>query len=389
MTADSLELSSPLDQFTIENLRQRQGIKWRRYPEDVLPLWIADMDAVPPAAVVDAVNSALLRGDTGYPPFDSSLAEAWDHFASLRWNWRVEPDLTLVVPSVLTGITETLKVLTAPGDTVVVNSPGYAPHHHIVQQLGRRVAEAPLNSEDRIDPEALHTAFSDERATAFLLCSPHNPTGTVHTAEELKAVSELADRFGVRVLVNEIHSPLISVGARHVPYLTVPGTQNAVSVLSASKGWHLSGLRGGLLTWGQDAAAVMRRIPMEIAYELSGIGIIAQTAALTSAVGWLDDLLVGLDRNRRILGKLLAEYLPGVRYRPPQGTYLAWLDCRDTGLGDDPAAAFLERGRVAVTPGAEFGTGGKGYVRLNFATSPEILTEAVRRMGATVDAVTS
>ncbi|MGV9349606.1 MalY/PatB family protein [Streptomyces spiralis] len=382
MTADIAESRNPLRRFTIEDLRRRQGIKWRRYTDDVLPLWIADMDAVPPAAVVDAVHSALLRGDTGYPPFDSSLATAWDHFASLRWGWHVSSDLTLVVPSVLTGIAETLKVLTAPGDAVVINSPGYGPHQHIVRQLGRRVVDVPLGADDRIDLEAMRAAFSGGRAAAFLLCSPHNPTGTVHTAEELSAVAELANRFGVRVLANEIHAPLVPAGARHVPYLSVSGTENAVSVLSASKGWHLSGFRGGLLVWGPQATAAMRRIPMDMAHELSGIGIIAQTAALSGAVDWLDELLVGLDENRRLLGELLAEHLPAVRYRPPQGTYLAWLDCRDAGLGDDPAAVFLERGRVAVTPGAEFGTGGEGHVRLNFATSPEILTEAVRRMAA-------
>nr|WP_309221689.1 aminotransferase class I/II-fold pyridoxal phosphate-dependent enzyme [Streptomyces sp. Act143] len=343
------------------------------------------MDAEPPAAVVDAVQEALAVGDTGYPPFDSALAEAWDRFASLRWDWRVDPASTLVVPSVLTGVSETLKVITAPGDSVVVNTPGYGPHGHIVRRLGRRLIEVPLNADDRIDLEALRAAFSGapdgHRPRALLLCSPHNPTGTVHTAEELSAVAELAGTFGVRVVTNEIHAPLVPVGARHVPYLSLPGTEDAVSVFSASKGWHLSGFRGGLLVWGDGAAADMRRIPMDMAHELSGIGIIAQTAALTHGTDWLDGLLAGLDENRRLLGDLLALHLPAVRHRQPQGTYLAWLDCRDLGLGDDPATVFLDRGRVALTPGAEFGPGGEGHVRLNFATSPDILTEAVRRMG--------
>ncbi|TXS69591.1 aminotransferase class I/II-fold pyridoxal phosphate-dependent enzyme [Streptomyces sp. me109] len=389
MNTPAADGHNPLRRLTLADLRSKQGIKWRRYPEDVLPLWIADMDAVPPTAVVDAVNEALGRGDTGYPPFDPAFAHAWDHFASLRWGWRVDPDRTLVVPSVLTGITETLKVITAPGDAVVVNSPGYGPHLSIIRGLGRRPVEVPLGPGHRIDLDALRAAFSDGagggRPGALLLCSPHNPTGTVHTAAELTAVAELAGEFGVRVLTNEIHAPLVPAGARHVPYLSVPGSDDAVSVFSASKGWHLSGFRGGLLAWGADSGPDMRRIPMDMLHELSGIGVIAQTAALNHGIGWLDHLLVGLDENRRLLAELLADRLPEIRHRQPEGTYLAWLDCRELNLGDDPAAAFLERSRVALTPGPEFGRGGEGHVRLNFATSPEILTDAVHRMAKVRD----
>ncbi|WUD77286.1 aminotransferase class I/II-fold pyridoxal phosphate-dependent enzyme [Streptomyces sp. NBC_00510] len=376
---------NPLRRLTIDELRRRKGVKWRHHPADVLPLWIADMDATPAPAVVDAVSLAFERGDTGYPPFDATMAEAWDQFAAKRWGWRMATERTMVVPSALTGIAETLKVTTAPGDAVVVNSPGYGLHRHIAEGLGRRVVEAPLGPDHRIDLDALRAAFGRTvdggRPTVFLLCSPHNPTGTVHTAEELAAVAGLARQFGVRVVSNEIHAPLVPAGARHVPYLSVPGAEDAVAVYSASKGWHLSGFRAGMLAWAQEADDALRHIPLSVAHELSGIGVIAQTAALRLGGGWLDALLTGLDDNRRLLGELLERHLPGVRYQRPEGTYLAWLDCRALGLGDDPAAAFLERGRVALSPGLEFGTGGAGHVRLNFATSPEILTEAVRRMG--------
>lgn len=386
MNGSAAAAGNPLRRLTLEDLRRRKGVKWSRHPEDVLPLWIADMDAVAPTAVVDAVTEAVRRGDSGYPSFDSSFAQAWDGFASQRWGWRVDPGLTTVVPSVLTGITEALKVVTAPGDGVVVNSPGYGFHRNVIQNAGRRVIEVPLGPDHRVDLEAMRSAFSGEgsggRPTALLLCSPHNPTGTVHAAAELAAVAELAHAFGVRVLTNEIHAPLVPKGARHVPYLSVPGSENAVSVYSASKGWHLSGFRGGLLVWGAEADRDMRRIPMDMTHEVSGMGVIAQTAALNHGADFLDALLVALDENRRLLAELLADRLPGVRYRPPQGTYLAWLDCRGLRLGDDPATIFLERGRVALSSGSEFGQGGEGHVRLNFATSPEILTEAVDRMAA-------
>ncbi|WP_328884839.1 MalY/PatB family protein [Streptomyces sp. NBC_00316] len=382
------EAGNPLRRLTIDDLRRRRGIKWRRYPEDVLPLWIADMDATPAPAVVDAVNSAFERGDTGYPRFDTTMAKAWDQFAAERWGWRVATERTMVVPSALTGIAETLKVTTAPGDVVVVNSPGYGGHRQIAEGLGRRVVEAPLGPDHRIDVDALRAAFSrtadGDRPTVFLLCSPHNPTGTVHTAQELFTVAELAREFGVRVVSNEVHAPLVPAGARHVPYLSVPGSEDAVAVYSASKGWHLSGFRAGMLAWAREADDIMRRIPLSIAYDLSGVGVIAQIAALRLGGGWLDALLAGLDENRRLLAELLELHLPGVRYRRPEGTYLAWLDCRSLGLGDDPAAAYLERARVALSSGLEFGASGAGHVRLNFATSPEILAEAVHRMGTLV-----
>jgi hypothetical protein len=164
------EAGNPLRRLTIDDLRRRRGIKWRRYPEDVLPLWIADMDATPAPAVVDAVNSAFERGDTGYPPFDTTMAKAWDQFAAERWGWRVATERTMVVPSALTGIAETLKVTTAPGDVVVVNSPGYGGHRQIAEGLGRRVVEAPLGPDHRIDVDALRAAFTDPHAGGVFAC---------------------------------------------------------------------------------------------------------------------------------------------------------------------------------------------------------------------------
>jgi cystathionine beta-lyase len=154
--------------------------------------------------------------------------------------------------------------------------------------------------------------------------------------------------------------------------------------MSASKAWNLAGLKAALAIAGPDAAADLARIPEEVSHGPSHVGIIAHTAALRDGGDWLDNLLSGLDDNRRLLADLLAEHLPAVRYEPNQATYLAWLDCRELGLRDDPATVFLEHGRVALNSGAHFGTGGAGFVRLNLATSPELITEAVRRMAAAV-----
>jgi cystathionine beta-lyase len=295
-----------------------------------------------------------------------------------------------------------LRLVTDRGDAVIVNSPVYAPFYAFVSHDGRRVIEAPLDGDGRIDLDALAEAFARAgapgRKVAYLLCNPHNPTGTVHTAEELAAVADLARRFGVRVVSDEIHAPVILPGARFVPYLTVPGAENALALVSASKAWNLSGLKAALAIAGPEAAADLRRMPEEVSHGPSHLGVIAHAEAFRSGAEWLEALLVGLDANRALLGELVAEHLPGVRYQWPQGTYLAWLDCRELGFDEEdtdelavvadlagPARWFLEHARVALSSGHVFGTGGAGHVRVNFATSKAIITEAISRMGRALE----
>ncbi|MFF6803266.1 aminotransferase class I/II-fold pyridoxal phosphate-dependent enzyme [Streptomyces sp. NPDC012616] len=379
---------NPLNALTLDLLRRRTSMKWRTHPSDVLPLWVAEMDVPLAEPVVRAVTRALTIGDTGYPS-GTAYARALAGFAAKRWGWDgLAVERTAIVPDVMLGVVEMLKLVTAPGDAVVVNPPVYPPFFAFVAHMDRRIAEAPLGADGRLDLDVLERAYRRAVAgggrAAHLLCSPHNPTGTVHTARELAAVAVLADRYGVRVVADEIHAPLAAPDGDFVPYLAVPGAQNGLSLMSASKGWNLAGLKAALGIAGPDAAADLARMPEEVGHGPSHVGVLAHTAALSEGTAWLDALLAGLDDNRRLLTALLAEHLPGVGYRPGEATYLAWLDCRALGLGDDPAAVFLERGRVALSPGPDFGTGGAGHVRLNLATSPEILTEGVRRMARAV-----
>jgi cystathionine beta-lyase len=271
---------------------------------------------------------------------------------------------------------------------VVVNSPVYQPFYLFVEHMDRRIVEAPLGCDHRLDLEATEAAFlrarEGGRPAAYLLCSPHNPTGTVHTEAELSAVTRLANAHGVRVVADEIHAPIVLPGATHVPYLSVPGAERAFSLMSASKAWNLAGLKAALAIAGPEALGDLARMPEEVGHGPSHLGAIAHAAALRHGGDWLDALLTGLDENRHLLTTLLAERLPGIVYRPPEGTFLAWLDCRALGLGDDPAQTFLDRGRVALTSNQGFGTGGEGYARLNLATSPDLLREAVKRMAAAV-----
>ncbi|MFD7234416.1 MalY/PatB family protein [Streptomyces syringium] len=380
---------NPLRRLSLDELRLRTSAKWRTYPPDVLPLWLAEMDVPLAEPVARALVDAVALGDTGYPE-GTGYAEALDAFARERWGWDgVVAERTAIVPDVMLGVVEMLKLVTGPGDAVVVSPPVYPPFFPFVENMDRRVLEAPLGDGHRLDPAALRAAFrkavAGGRRAAYLLCSPHNPTGTVHTAQELAALAELANHYGVRVIVDEIHAPLVPPGTRFVPYLSVPGAGGAFSLMSASKAWHLAGLKAALAIAGPNATDDLARLPHEVSHGPGHLGIIAHTAALRYGGEWLDAVLAGLDENRRLLADLLARHLPDVRYTPPEGTYLAWLDCRALGLGDDPAAVFLERGRVALIGGADFGTGGAGHVRMNLATSPEVITEAVRRMAAALD----
>ncbi|MDG4533337.1 aminotransferase class I/II-fold pyridoxal phosphate-dependent enzyme [Streptomyces sp. AV19] len=376
--------TDPLCRLSLAELRRRTSAKWRVHPPDVLPLWVAEMDVPLAEPVARALTEAVARGDVGYAT-GTGYAEAVAGFARRRWGWDgVAVERTAVVADVMTGVAEVLRLVTGDGDAVVVNSPVYPPFYAFVRNAGRRAVEAPLNAAGRLDLAALEEAYgravAGGRRAAHLLCSPQNPTGAVHTRAELAAVAALAGRYGVRVVADEVHAPLVLPGAAFVPYLSVPGADDAFSLMSASKGWNLSGVKAALAVAGPAAAKELAGLPPEVSHGPSHFGVIAHTAALRAAGGWLDEVLAGLDANRRLLAGLLARHLPRVRYRLPEGTYLAWLDCREAGLGEDPAAVFLEHGRVALGDGARFGTGGAGHVRLTLATSPEVLDEAVRRM---------
>lgn len=391
---------NPLEQLTLADLRRRTSVKWRAYPEDVLPLWVAEMDTVLAEPVHRALREALDRGDTGYCAGSEPYAEALAGFAQSRWGWEGPvPGRTAIVPDVMLGVVEMLRLLTGPGERVIVNAPVYPPFHAFVTSMGRRVVECPLGADRRLDLEALATTFEGSTRggagrAVFLLCNPHNPTGTAHTREELTTVAALAREHGVRVVADEIHAPLVHPGAAFTPYLSVPGGELGISLMSASKGWNLAGLKAALVVAGEEAAPDLARMPEEVGHGASHLAAIAHTAALSQGGDWLDALLAGLDAKRHLLGELLATELPEVPYTPPEATFLAWLDCRGLGLPDGagadpglvtlmtgPAASFLAECRVALSAGPAFGTGGSGHVRLNFATSAEILTEAIQRMG--------
>ncbi|MFA9429373.1 MalY/PatB family protein [Egicoccus sp. AB-alg2] len=374
----------PLESFTLEELRQRRSVKWRTYPPDVLPLWVAEMDAALAEPVARVLSDAVARSDTGYPAGDG-YQHAMADFARRRWGWDVPVTRMALMPDVMRGAMELVRLVTAPGAPVIVNPPVYPPFYAYLRHAERTVVEVPLDVDGRLDLRAVDDAMAElaGRSAAYLLCNPQNPTGTVHRREELAAVAASASRHGVRVVVDEIHAPLVLSGADFVPYLTVPGSEDAFSLLSASKGWNLPGLKAAVAVAGPAAAAQLASLPVEVAHGATHFGVLSHTAALRDGEDWLDAVVASVTERRARLGDLLARHLPDVRWRPGEATYLAWLDCRGLGLDRDPADHFLAAG-VAVVDGRDFGTGGEGHVRLNFATSTSILEEAVHRMAASL-----
>jgi cystathionine beta-lyase len=388
-------MDNPFD-LSLDVLRRRTSAKWREAEGDVIPMWVAEMDVILAEPVVRAVNQAMTRGDTGYPT-GTAYAEAVADFAASRWGWwGIDPSRTTLVPDVMQGVVEVLKLVTRPGAGVVVTSPAYPPFYSFLEHMNRRVLEAPLTAHGRLDVATLEQAFASG-ASALLLANPHNPTGAAHTPDELAQVAAAAARHGVRVVADEVHAPLVLPGARFTPYLSLPGTEDGFSIMSATKAWNLAGLKAAVLIGGEQAAPDLARLPEEVSHGPSHLGVIAHTAAFRFGGEWLDRVLAALEYNRSLLQLLLAEHLPDVGWTPPEATYLAWLDCRRLGFdaasdGDDTrgnvrtstgaAAVFLEKSRVLLSSGSAFGTGGAGHVRLNFATSPAILSEAVERMGS-------
>jgi len=378
-------MSAELAVEPLSELRKRRSAKWRTYPADVIPLTVAEMDFPLAPPIQDALRTAVDASDSGYAAGGSGYGEALAAFAEHRWGWRIEPSAVTTVPDVGVGVVQLLRVLIRPGDAVVINPPIYPPFFDWVPEAGGRLLEVPLTADFRLDLRRLEAAFATH-PTAYVLCSPHNPVGRVHTPDELAALVRLARIYRVPIVGDEIHAPLVLPGATFTPLLTLPGAAEiAVSVVSASKGWNLAGLKCAAVVTGSPAmAAVTDRLPHDLRWRSGHFGLIASIAAFTDAAPWLDELLHTLDARRQQLGDLLSERMPMIRWEPPQATYLAWLNCAKLGPDDEPRTMFLDRSRVALEPGLRFGAAGAGYVRLNFGTSAEILEEAVARMATAV-----
>ena len=376
--------------LSLAELRERSSEKWREYPADVLPLFVAETDFPLAPAINASLQRAVEIGDTGYVASRTPLASSFAAFAERRYDWTPDPARMTSTADVSMGIVEILRRVTQPGERVVVTPPVYPPFYDLVAEAGAEVERVPLRDTGtrwELDLDGIRAAFEDG-ATAMLLCNPHNPTGTVHVRDSLAALAELASDFDVAVISDEIHAPLAQPGTGFTPFLAVSDAAARIgyAVVSASKAFNLAGLKCALMVTADDeTTAVVRGLPVEVEWRTGQFGLLAAVAAFSEESDpWLDGLLRTLDENRLLLEDLLAAHLPGARYRIPDAGYLAWIDLTALGWGDNPARRILKDAKVALHFGPAFGAEGSGHVRLNFGTSPEILTEAIERIAALV-----
>ncbi|NUR07154.1 MAG: aminotransferase class I/II-fold pyridoxal phosphate-dependent enzyme [Nocardioidaceae bacterium] len=375
---------------TIDRLRTAGGLKWTLHPA-AIGAFVAEMDFGTAEPVVRALHESVESGLFGYlpPRLVDELARAWTGFARDRYGWDVPPERVRPLADVVSGLVVAIDHFSRPGRPVILPTPAYMPFLVVPRELGRDIIQVPMARDgDRYvyDLDALDAAYR-AGGDLLVLCNPHNPIGRVLEPDEMTAVAEVVDRHGGRVFSDEIHAPLVYDGLRHVPYATLSDVTAAhtVTAVSASKAWNLPGLKCAQLVLSNDAdAELWARVGTTPEHGASNPGVVANIAAYTQGGPWLDAVLAHLDGSRRLLGDLLAAHLPEVRYRAPEGTYLAWLDCRDLGLGDHPGEFFLEHAGVALTDGPACGDAGAGFARYNFATPRAVMEQTVARMGEAV-----
>jgi len=372
----------------LDRLRASACIKWSRYDDDVIPAWVADMDFAPAPVAVQAVRALLGRGDFGYN-FAAAhrLPEVFAAWEERRHGWRPDPERVRVFCDVMQAVETTLWLHTEPGDGVVLFTPIYFPFFPAVTSTGRRIVDCPLDPNGwRIDPERLEAAI-DPTTRVILLCNPHNPTGHVLDADELATIADVAARHDLLVISDEIWGDLTHPGATHVPVAALGDDTAArtVTISAASKAFNIAGLNCAVAHIGHAGVQeALGKLPRHLLGGVGSPGAEATLAAWTEGEPWLEEVRAHLTRQRDHLSARLSTELPQVGFEAPQATYLAWLNFREAGLGDNPAAAILERGKVALSSGLDFGAEGAGFARLNFATSREILDEIVDRIVAMV-----
>jgi cystathionine beta-lyase len=381
-------MGHPFDDISLEQLRRTGGLKWSLHP-GAIGSFVAEMDFGTAGPVQEAMHRSLDLGQLGYLPvaLGVRLSEAFCGFARATYGWDFPPERVRPLADVVAGLTAAIQFFSTPGAPVILPTPAYMPFLTVPPWMGRDVIEVPMARDgDRYvyDLDALDTAY-DAGGSLLVLCNPHNPVGRVLEREEMLAVAEVVERHGGRVFSDEIHAPLVYDGHHHVPYASVSeeAAGHTVTAVSASKAWNLPGLKCAQLVLSNDAdAELWSEVGFMAEHGAANLGVVANTAAYEQGGPWLADVLSYLDGNRRLLGDLLSEHLPEAGYTPPEGTYLAWLDCRALGLGDRPAEFFLEQAGVALTDGPACGTVGAGFVRLNFATPRPLLQQKVERMAA-------
>jgi len=383
-------------QFSAHNLAElhtHRSEKWRGFPQDVLPLPVAEMD-FPVAEPIRAVLAEMVaHSDLGYLGPIPELGLGFKKFAAERWNWTVDEKQVHVATDVGVAVVEILRVFTQPGDSILISSPVYHNFYTWINETKLTLVDAPFErtGDEATNPwvinwESIEKAYASG-IKVHLLCSPHNPLGFIYTKQDLLRIVALAKKHSVLVISDEIHAPLTFPGETFVPILDLGSDAESVSVCvtAASKGWNIAGLKCAIIvSQNAEMNSKLSKLAPAMHYRASLLGGFATAVAFAEGGVWLDTVIAQLDHNRHLIKDLLAEKLQTVRYHIPQNSYLAWLDVESLNLGVDPSVTLIEKGRVAFNPGHAFGKQCDQYVRLNFATSPEIITEAIDRIARAV-----
>lgn len=382
--------------FDFDEIIPRRGTdceKWDEYPEDVLPLWVADMDFRAPPAVIEALRARVEHGIFGYGKEPAALREVITARLKRLYGWEVAPEAIVFVPGVVRGIHMACRGLVAPGEAVLYQVPVYPPIHCAPAQNGLAGVANQLVSDGRgyytIDFDALESQLTPQ-VRLFILCNPHNPVGRVFRRPELERLAEICLRHDIVICSDEIHCDLVYRGHPHIPIATLSSEVEArtITLMAPSKTYNIAGLECSVaIVPNRELRTRFLAGRCNLVPGINVMGFIAAQAAYQHGDAWLAELLCYLEGNRDFLCRYIAEHMPGLRVYPPEGTFLAWIDCRDAGLPMDPYTFFLERARVALNPGPSFGAGGEGFVRLNFGCPRAVLAEALERMRAALTAL--
>ncbi len=383
-------MTHPYDE--IPDRRATESIKWRAYPADVLPMWVADMDFRSPEPVIQALQERVAQGIYGYPGPVDGLIDAILGWLETRHHWKVDREDILLVPGIVTGLNWFCNALGQPGGSVLVQSPVYPPFLSAPANAGLQLHQMPLRDwggrytaeAAAFDPACQAAAAAGHPAGLFILCNPHNPVGRAFSRPELEGMAEACLRNNLLICADEIHADLVYPGSCHIPIASIDPeiAARTVTFMAPSKTFNIAGLE---CSFAVVPNPELRRSLQQGGRGLVGwvnlLGQIAARAAYAEGAPWLAGILDYLQDNRDFLYRyiMVENRLPGVTMTLPEATYLAWLDCRGTGV-ENPSAFFLEQARVALNPGNEFGQGGAGFVRLNFGCPRPMLVEALERL---------
>jgi cystathionine beta-lyase len=373
--------------------RRTESIKWHYYGEEALPLWVADMDFVSPEPVVRALRERAKHGVYGYPQEPKELRAVIADWTARHYEWQIQPDWLVFTPGVVVGFNLACHAVTAPGDGVLIQTPVYPPFFEVAQNVKLELDQTELTREAdgsyTIDFDAFESAITG-RTRVLLLCSPHNPVGRVWRRDELEHMADICQRHNLVICSDEIHGDLIFSGYRHVPIASLAPeiAERTITLIAPSKTFNIAGLGCSVaIIPNQELRRQYKAAHAGLVPHVNLMGYIATLAAYRDGQAWLDELLQYLEGNRDVLLDTVRTQLPGVRMGKPEGTYLAWLDCREAGITGKPCEFFLHNAQVALNDGTTFGKGGEGFVRLNFGCPRSILVQALDKMKAALSSL--